>query len=160
MNKQPLYIRDTTGKIISIPYIISNESYGVKQKGTLYTSYFAKLKQGKGTKISIARYNPRWLKSADIDCWYQELAPTRQLLNDYKYNGLNWTDYSLIYKDYISKGYISSLFIRTQIDSIAKLLDNGIDVTLYCYEKPTDNCHRHLLGDMFREIGYEVKEIK
>lgn len=162
MDKQPLYIRDTTGKIISIPHTISNESYEVAPKGTLYTSYFAKLKQGKGIKFSVARYNPKWLKEGDIDGWLPHLSPSESLLKSYKNNLITWDEYT---KEYFNRLFSRAdlgncLMVRKEIDAIKNVLDIGKDITLYCYEKPTDNCHRHLLGGVFKEIGYEVKEIE
>lgn len=124
-------------------------------RGKLYTSYFAKLKYGKGYKISIALYNPKWITEKHIDFWFKELAPDKLLLNDYKYRGISWDEYTNRYFNSIkSKGKG-----KLEIGSIKKLLDKGHDITIYCYEKPGDNCHRHLLGKMFMDMGYEVEEL-
>lgn len=123
-------------------------------KGTLYTSYFAKLNKGIGIKISIARYNPKWLKPTDLDYWFKDLAPEKQLLNDYKYKGLSWEKYVLRYNSQINIKKPLQYFL------LKRLLDNGKDVTIYCHEGSNDNCHRHLLSNMFSELGYNVEEIK
>lgn len=128
-------------------------------KGTLYTSYFAKIKQGKGIKISVARFNPKWLNPTDIDEWFRDLAPSIDLLNNYKNGKINWNEYTKRYNEYITEGYFTNPIINKMICTIENTLDNGRDITIYCYEKPTDNCHRHLLGNVFRDMGYEVKEI-
>ena len=125
------------------------------KKGKLYTSYFAKLKKGIGLKISIARYNPKWLSNKDIDKRFQELAPNSKLLNEYKYNNLSWDKYEEIYKKELFN-YNTS---RMQLDDLKALLDKGQDVTVYCYEKPSDNCHRHILANIMRDFGYDVEEI-
>ena len=90
----------------------AQEGYYMK-KGKLYTSYFAKLKYGKGLKISIARYNPKWLSNKYIDKWFQELAPNRYLLNKYKYENLSWKEYEELYKKdlFNSINYSSSLSV-------------------------------------------------
>lgn len=125
------------------------------KKGKLYTSYFAKIKNGIGIKISIARYNPKWLKDNDISFWFKDLAPNEKLLKDYKYNGLSWDDYEKRYRNQIETDKMPQDLIQ-----LISILDNGQNVTVYCYEKPTDNCHRRILGDIIESMGYEAEEIK
>jgi uncharacterized protein YeaO (DUF488 family) len=37
----------------------------------------------------------------------------------------------------------------------------GPDVTLLCYEKPTDFCHRHIVASWFEdEVGVKIPELK
>lgn len=128
-------------------------------RGTLYTSYFAKIKQGRGFKISVARFNPKWLDKNDIDNWFRDLAPSIDLLNDYKNNRISWEEYTERYNEYLSEGYITNPMINKMFHTIENILNNGEDVTIYCYEKSSDNCHRHLIGNIFSGLGYEVKEI-
>lgn len=127
--------------------------------GKLYTSYFTRIKQGKGIKISIARYNPKWLNTNEIDEWFRDLAPSIELLNDYKYKGISWEEYEVRYIAWLKYAYLSNPTVSKMFNSICSILDSGEDVTLYCYEKATDNCHRHLLGKLMEYIGYEVEEI-
>jgi uncharacterized protein YeaO (DUF488 family) len=124
--------------------------------GTLYTSYFAKLKKGIGVKISVARYNPKWLNGNDIRGTLISLAPNRELLNDYKYKDISWNEYT---ERYIRQIKEFDRDVQGDIYALKTLLNDGEDVTIYCYEKPSDNCHRHILGDIFKEMGYDVKEI-
>lgn len=124
-------------------------------KGTLYTSYFAKFKRGVGDKISIARFNPKWLNQNELFAWCTSLAPSKELLNDYKYKSISWKEYSERYYNEIK----NSEQAQFDIFSICMRLTLGNDVTLYCYEKSTDNCHRYLLADIFKSKGFEVEEI-
>lgn len=126
------------------------------RKGVLYTSYFSKLKQGKGIKLSIARFNPRWLKEGDIEGTLVNLAPSIELLNDYKYKNLSWEDYTQRYYKQLTD---YDRDIDADFYALKTLLNRGEDVTIYCYEKSSDNCHRHLLAKLFEDIGFEVKEI-
>lgn len=122
------------------------------KKGKLYTSCFAKLNKGIGLKISIARYNPKWLKEEYINDWFNNLAPSKELLNEYKYKGLSWETYT--------KRYMNELDMESdQFKTLLNLLNIGKDVTVYCYEKSTDNCHRHILASIIKEMGYEIEEI-
>jgi uncharacterized protein YeaO (DUF488 family) len=125
-------------------------------QGILYTSYFAKFKKGIGDKISIARFNPKWLDSNELFAWCTSLAPSKELLNDYKYKGISWDEYTERYYDEIK----NSEQAQFDISSICTRLILGHDITLYCYEKSTDNCHRHLLAELFKEKGFEFKEVE
>lgn len=127
-------------------------------KGTLYTSYFAKLQKGIGIKICISRIVPKWLSDKDFDYCFTNLSPSKELLIDYKNNKINWETYTKTYLNELAD-YVKKLQSRNQLTALRKKLDEGQDVTLYCYEKSSDNCHRHILGDIFKERGYEVKEI-
>ena len=123
--------------------------------GKIYTSYFAKIKQGRGMKISVARYNPKWLNAFDISYRMYSLAPSHKLLRDYK-NGLGWE----VYKERYTNEIKGSERAIEDIKEIIEIIRNNIDVTLYCYEKPEDNCHRHLLAEFFNIMGFETEEIK
>lgn len=125
-------------------------------KGILYTSYFAKIKRGIGDKISIARFNPKWLNQNELFAWCSNLAPSKELLNDYKYKGISWDEYTERYLKEIKY----SPKAQENISSICVHLINENDITLYCYEKSADNCHRFLLAELFKEKGFEVKEIE
>lgn len=125
-------------------------------KGTLYTSYFSKIKQGKGIKLSVARYNPKWLKEGDIEGTLINLAPNKVLLNKYKYKGLTWDEYTQEYYKQLSN---YNRDVQADLYALETLLNTGEDVTIYCYEKSTDNCHRHLLAKLFKDKGFEVEEI-
>ena len=48
---------------------------------------------------------------------------------------------------------------REQMTSSIWCSDN-IHVTLLCYEKPDDFCHRHLVSKWFNEHGYKCEEWK
>lgn len=125
-------------------------------KGILYTSYFAKINKGKGIKLSVARYNPKWLKKGDIEGTLINLAPSKELLNKYKYENLSWDKYTEYYLDQINT-YDRN--VQADLHTLTTLLNQGHDVTVYCYEKSNDNCHRHILGEKFRSMGFDVEEI-
>lgn len=127
--------------------------------GTLYTSYFANVKNGKGIKISVARFNPKWLSSKDVKYWFRDLAPSINLLNDYKANKINWNDYYCEYSGWLTDACLNNRRVKHMISSIENLLIDNTDVTIYCYEKPDDNCHRHIIAELFSKKGFKVMEI-
>lgn len=126
-------------------------------KGTLYTSYFAKMKQAKikGGIVSVSRFNPKWIKEEDLLAWCKSLSPSENLLHDYKHNGINWDEYTRRYLIEIGNSKQASV----DISSIATSLTLGNNLVLMCYEKSSDNCHRHLLGELFKLKGFNVEEI-
>lgn len=126
-------------------------------KGKIYTTYFAKLRKTgdkNNFKFSIAAFNPKWLSKNDIDGWLRNLAPGKELLNDYKYKGISWDEYTKKYLREINNSKASQLSIK----QIINMINNGKNIYLICYEKSTDNCHRHLLAEILKEKGYEVEE--
>lgn len=122
-------------------------------KGILYTSNFAKIKNAKGIIISVARFNPKWLPK-DKYIWFKNLAPSKDLLKNYKDNKIDWEEYIPIYYE-----GLNNLFSKYEIHKIKKYLNSGQDVTILCYERSEDNCHRHLLANLFKDLGYYIEEI-
>jgi hypothetical protein len=108
------------------------------------TSYFG----NPGTKnnpdaVSIARYTPWWKGLR-----YLALAPSADLLKRYK-AGLPWSDYCQEFN-----AYLATLDAR-------KVWNELHDKILCCYEKPGQNCHRHLVARWLEDaIGIEVKELE
>ena len=117
---------------------------GIKQ---FYTSTFFNPDSNKlPNNYSIARSQPKGYSYPSLDM----LAPSKELLSNYKYNNLSWDDYI---KEY-----------NTQLDSNKKaILDmiNGLEnnSVLNCWE-PIENpqCHRHLLSKWLRTNGINIKE--
>lgn len=120
----------------------------------VYTSYFDNINKGIGVKISIARFPPKSDKTIKkVDKWLYDLAPSIELLNDYKGGKIDWETYKFRYDSETKyEPFMCDLFLLLET-----LKDS--DVTLYCYETPNENCHRHLLGELLKKLGYEVIEI-
>lgn len=113
----------------------------------IYTSYFGNMRAfaKKGiVAISIARYSPRWYRGVR----YTEVAPTSYMLSD-----------SCSHEEYLRE--YDEILYNLNADEVVnkiKVLSQGKDVALCCYEKPEDFCHRHLLAEWLTKNGYEVKE--
>lgn len=125
-------------------------------KGNLYTSYFAKINQVNGVKISIARYYPKWLTSNNVSFIFSEISPSKELLRLWKQNEITEEEYKKIFL----KDLNNNAKAKYQLNIIKSILDSGKDVIIYCYENPESFCHRHIVGDLFKEKGYEVKEYR
>jgi len=109
----------------------------------LYTSFYSnrKIRDLTNRKIATSIFPPKWFKA---DLTLKELAPSKELLLDYKNRKVDKIDYINIYFDKIK-----------DIDLVKDLKDGDI---LLCFEKIGDFCHRHLLANELRKLGIVVKE--
>lgn len=128
----------------------------VVKKGTLYTSYFANIKNGIGIKVSVAAYVPKWLNPQDLDWCLGHIPPPRDLLIKYKKGDIGFEDYMITYQKYLNSNNVN---INQDISYLMNLLNRGQDVTIYCYEKNHLNCHRNIIGNKMKSLGFEVREI-
>lgn len=87
---------------------------------------------------------------------FPSLSPSEELfittLEDKKTND-NW--YDRYEKSFIKE--LNSDEFMSHIYMICELLDEGFDVTLMCYCKELSKCHRRLVAEKFRELGYSVE---
>jgi len=114
----------------------------------IYTSYFAQLKKIKNP-VSISSSSPVWYNGPE----HKALAPSWWLVKAYKNGVLNVDQYTEEYGR-----QLKSLSIEEVIKGIKKLYPKEEEITLLCYEKPSDFCHRHLVARWFNLHGYDVKE--
>lgn len=118
-------------------------------KGTLYLSYYGNYRNfpKEFLLVPVSRTLPR-----EMDYYYyaRDLAPSEELKNAYKYEGLGWEEFSLRF----IKELDSRDGVARDVSVIEKFLDEGKDVCLLCYEKE-GNCHRYILGELFKG-NYEV----
>lgn len=117
---------------------MSNLCMAIKTK-----SIFKPAEAEDGLRILITRFYPQGIKKEHFDLWLRELSPSIDLLLSYKHGVRSWQEFKSI--------FVSEL--RNNIDSLEALqaLNNEAmrtNVTLLCYEKEGQPCHRHLVRDM------------
>ncbi len=117
----------------------------------IYTSYFANHRNfGDLTPISIARFSPKWFECDSLfNTQFRNIIPTKELLNDYKYNNLTQVEYAQRY-------------VKLIIDVNFDLLYNTYqDSVFLCYEKKDKNifCHRHVLRFLMNRLGFKIEEL-
>ena len=113
------------------------------------TSYFANISNVK-TPVSISRFSPKWYIGPE----FKELAPSTRLLLDYKSEIINDDEYVRRF---------SREFAKLDPQTVYKTLISlyGDDVTLLCYEKPGDFCHRHIVsGWLSSHNGIHISELE
>lgn len=120
----------------------------------MFTSYFAKVPQI-DYPLSIARINPEWYDKPS----YTKLAPSKELLFDFKY-GAHKGDTELYTAEFMK--YLDTLDFKEVMSELSAVYGpDAIDrLTLLCYEKPSDFCHRHLVANWLRQHGADISERK
>ena len=125
----------------------------------LYTSFYGNLRNIPRDYflVSVSVGLTEELK-VSVDSWDIDLAPSMNILNDYK-KSENWGKYTHSFKmDILSKiDWLEKLeHWEEKAKKIKKTMDN---IVLFCYEKPTDHCHRHILAEHFEnDFKCSVKE--
>jgi len=116
----------------------------------MFTSYFAKLSK-LSNPLSISRKSPNWYTGPVFEL----LAPKWSFLNDYKDGKID----NLGYIEQYHKLVLAPLDPKTTYQHLIDVY--GDDVTLLCYEKPSDFCHRHIVALWFeKELNIQVPERK
>lgn len=118
----------------------------------MFTSYFAKVPQIE-YPLSIARINPEWYDKPS----YPKLAPSKELLFDFKY-GAHKGDTEFYTAEFLK--YLDTLDFKEVMQELSGIYGpDSIDrLTLICYEKPSDFCHRHLVANWLRQHGADISE--
>ena len=115
----------------------------------IYTSYFAMVRHlpEELCKVSISLYSPPGFTGASLSV----LAPSKQLLADYKQNKDERAYTERFHKQ------LQSLSVENIVHRLEQL-STGKDCVLLCYEKTENFCHRHLVAQWQRDAGYDVEE--
>jgi uncharacterized protein YeaO (DUF488 family) len=103
-------------------------------------SIYAPREDSDGKRILVTRYYPRGIRKSHFDIWDRRLAPSKELLADWKANKLTESEYSeRFFKE------MKTEQSKIAIDSVSAMTLNET-VTLLCIEKEDGTfCHRHLL---------------
>lgn len=103
-----------------------------------------------GTRVLITRFYPRGIRKDHFDEWVRALAPSAELLKGYKEGTVNQEEFKMQFYTQIYSS-IDSLEALHSISEIAR----HSNVTLLCYERDGDFCHRYLVNSL---VMNEIKE--
>jgi uncharacterized protein YeaO (DUF488 family) len=123
-----------------------------KNKSKIYLSSLSKSKNlpDNVIKLFIARQPIKNMGKYDLK-HVTELAPSKELLYDYKGDKITWKEYVDLYRE-----EMRSINARKMLNKIIDYLDMCNDIALICYCGSSSNCHRNIVGNYFKEIGKEV----
>lgn len=100
-----------------------------------------------GLRILITRFYPRGVKKDHFDLWLRELSPSIDLLMKYKQGKIGWLDFVAALKHEL---YTNTDSWET-INVLNKDAKRGGDITLLCYERSNQPCHRHIVRDIIED---------
>lgn len=100
-------------------------------------SVYEEKEQGDGLRVLVMRRWPRGVKRDHIDLWMRELGPSLELLADWNGKKITWEEYERRYREEM----------ETKEELVAELatMARDSDVTILCWERNDEHCHRRLL---------------
>lgn len=119
----------------------------------MHTSYFGNIKNIQNP-VSIAGKMPDFCKELGVP-EFRKLAPKFWFFDHYKKGIIDSERYTFHYNSEV----------LTQWETAQMLIDElisrfGDNITMLCWEKPTNFCHRHIVADFItRNTMYNVTEI-
>ena len=117
----------------------------------LMETYIAAMHQVEGIKIIVTRHYPRGIAHIHFDKWLPALAPSRELLDDWRHGLVTWPEYEARFRKEILGSPEAVAALRHVID-----LSRTRDVYLICWEREPP-CHRYLLLNLAKEIAGKMK---
>ena len=100
-----------------------------------------------GHRILATRYWARGVRKAAIDEFDTKVAPSRQLLREFKHEGLTWEGYVPRYLE-----EMTAEPAKSDINRLAQLAESG-RITLMCICEDEARCHRSLLRELVIEAA-------
>lgn len=106
-------------------------------------SIFKKVSDKDGFRICVMRFVRDYYK---YDLWLSDLAPSIELLNDWRNKKISWEEYE--------ERYFREIKGRKEVvDKLLGLIKEKKVVTLLCAEKEDKFCHRRLLREYLNCTG-------
>lgn len=92
-----------------------------------------------GRRILATRYWPRGVPKSATDEYHSQLAPSRQLINEYSKGKLSWKEFARRYRQ-----ELASEQPQAELRRLAEIARAQV-VTLLCFCEEERGCHRTLL---------------
>lgn len=106
-------------------------------------SIFQPSEEEDGMRVLITRFYPQGIKKEHFDCWIRDLSPNSDLLQAYRHDLFNWETFKSAFLRQLKESIDSWEAIFALHD-----LSVSTDITLLCYERDRQPCHRHLVRDI------------
>ncbi len=103
-------------------------------------SIYEKISPSDGTRVLVSRYYPRGVKKSHFDLWIRNASPEPELLKEYKNDSISWKEFANRFRMQLRSSSVS----KEAINELARLSRKG-KITLLCYEKDGEKCHREIV---------------
>ncbi|OGK62920.1 hypothetical protein A2334_06070 [Candidatus Roizmanbacteria bacterium RIFOXYB2_FULL_38_10] len=107
----------------------------------------AKLLKKDGIRICIMRRPDSWVK---YDVWMPTLAPSHKLLDDAHAKIIDWNGYEKRFHKEVIVGK------REYLKFLCEIAQKR-DITILCWEKTPEHCHRRLVAEACQKINKKLK---
>lgn len=135
-------------------------------KGAVYLSYYANADKIENChKVAISRWLPRSIKKCSkiydskekgMYVHLPELSPSENLLRSYKNEEINIDTMLSLFDKEIKGSILMNPYVDSLIKSLNAFINQGNNVAFVCYEKDSNLCHRKIIGEIFKEMGYNI----
>ena len=109
-------------------------------------SVYDAVEKSDGQRVLVTRYWPRGTKREKLSIveWCRTVAPSRELLRDWRDAKISWSGYEERYLEEMRQQ-------EEELARLAEMASTGV-VTLLCFEPEEDpHCHRHLLKELIEK---------
>ena len=105
-----------------------------------------------GRRILATRYWPRGVPKSAVDEYMTKVSPSRELLREFKHEGLTWDEYVPRFLEEMSAAEAQS-----EISRLANLASSET-ITLMCICPDEKRCHRSLVKKLILQALPQSKE--
>lgn len=110
-------------------------------------SILAPTSEEDGTRICVMRSVRGFYK---YDEYMKDLSPSQSLLKSYQNKKITWEQYEKLYNEEMK-------FKKQRIKELKDRSDKGETITLLCWEKTDECCHRRLLKELIEDFKYDIE---
>ena len=118
----------------------------------IYTACFFKVEDHHGEVVSIANSAPKMFSGNTLRSFNPPWIAVKQLKEKY----IDWSKFCEIYAKHLGAIDVAT---NKDVEFVKNALVDGIDITLVCWEKTPEKCHRNLLIEwLAKELGFNIQE--
>jgi uncharacterized protein YeaO (DUF488 family) len=99
-----------------------------------------------GMRIVATRYWPRGMKTEVRDLYLPDLAPSKDLLRDFRSSEMTWREFAKRYRTEMQAQ-------RSLIRTLHWLSESGDALTVMCTCSNQERCHRKILAGLIEQGG-------
>lgn len=98
-----------------------------------------------GVRILITSEWPRGVDRSDVDDWIPDLAPSDQLELEWNNRKISWNEFARRYRGEMREKEVQIRYLHD--------LSTRKNVTLLCWERSDDRCHRKILSEIVKNYN-------